>query len=115
MDVRGRLDVDRDAVGSGADEVGDLAFRPIDHQVHVDHRTGGVDAVGQGRNHVRAERDRRDEVAVHDVDVDDAGASRQYLVDLAAEPAEICREDRGCDVVGADLVVQSCLSMLPWQ
>jgi hypothetical protein len=54
-------------------------------------------------------------VAVHDVDVDHAGSGCQYLVDLRTEPAEIRREDRGRDVVGADLIVHSCLSMLPWQ
>ena len=48
----------------------DVALGALDHQVHVDHRARGVDLLGDRLDDERAHRDRRDEVAVHHVDVD---------------------------------------------
>ncbi len=45
-----------------------------------------------------AEGDRRHEVTVHHVDVDDPRAGRQHLVDLRAEFGEVRREDRRSDL-----------------
>ena len=73
VDVRGRLDVDRDAVRAGLRELGDVALGALDHQVHVEVRLVGQRLAQRGDDH-RPEGDRRDEVAVHDVAVDDAAA-----------------------------------------
>ena len=70
VQVRRRLRVDRDVVGARLGEGGDVALRPLDHQVDVEERAGGVDLLGQRLDDERAHRDRRHEVAVHDVDVD---------------------------------------------
>ena len=37
VDVGRRLDLDRDRVGAGLDELLDLALGPLDHQVAVEH------------------------------------------------------------------------------
>ena len=75
----------------------DLRLRPLDHQVAVDDRAGVMDLVGDRGDDQRADRDRRHEVAVHDVDVDDPSAGGEHLVDLLAEPGEVGGEDRGRD------------------
>ena len=122
MDMRGRLDVDRDAVGAGRDEVRHLPLGPLDHQVHVDDRAGRMDLVGERRDDVRAERDRRHEVAVHHINVDHARAGREHLADLRAQPREVGRQDRRRDLARTERSrrsqARSChraFSMLPWQ
>ena len=60
--------------------------------------TSSVDVeVAQRLDGDRAHRDRRDEVAVHDVDVDDRRAGGDHLRDLLAQPAEVGAEDRRSD------------------
>ncbi len=97
--VRRRLHVDGDVVRAGFGEVGDLALRALDHQVHVDERSGDVDLVGERLDDDRTHRDRRDEVAVHDVDVDDGRPGVEHGLDLLAEAREVRGEDRGGDPV----------------
>ena len=58
---------------------------------------GVVDLLGDRLDDERAHRDRRDEVAVHHVDVDHARAGVEHGVDLLAEAAEVGGEDRGGD------------------
>jgi hypothetical protein len=53
-----------------------------------------VDAVAQGVDDDRPHGDRRHEVAVHDVDVDDLRPGLEHRVDLLAEPREVGAEDR---------------------
>ena len=81
-----------------------------------------VDQVGDRGDDQRADRDRRDEVAVHDVDVDDPGAGVEHLVDLRAEPGEVGGEDRGSDPVavrkrtgGRHQIALSIDVSQPWQ
>ena len=92
-----RLLVEGDRVGAGLGEGLDVALGRLDHQVDVDRAAGVVDAVGDRGGDQRADRDRRDEVAVHHVEVDHPGAGVHHLVDLGAEPREVGREDRGRD------------------
>ena len=49
MSVGVGLEVERDAVGAGAGELGDLIGRALDHQVDVDRAAGLVDLVGDRR------------------------------------------------------------------
>ena len=102
MDVRCRLHVDRDAVGARLDEVLHLALGPLDHQVHVDDRAGGVDLLRERLHGVRAEGDRRHEVAVHHIDVNHACPGSEHLRHLRAEPREVRRQDRGRDLMRTD-------------
>ena len=59
--------------------------------------------VAQRLDRARPHRQRRHEVAVHDVDVDHARAGGDDLVDLLAQPAEVRREDRRGDAGGSYL------------
>ncbi len=94
--VRRGLGVDRDAGRARLDEVGDLALGSLDHEVDV--QVDRVADVSAQRGHDdRADRDRRHEVPVHDVDVDDGRARRDDLVDLSAQTGEISRQDRRRD------------------
>ena len=75
----------------------DVALRPVDHQVDVEHRARGVDLLGERLDDQRAHGDRRDEVAVHDVDVDDRRAGVEHVAHLLAQAGEVGGEDRGGD------------------
>jgi len=82
-------------VGAGRDELLDAALGPLHHQVDVERAALLVDQIAQGLHDHRPDRDRRHEVAVHDIHVDDARARVHQLLDLLAEPREVGREDRG--------------------
>ena len=60
---------------------------------------GRVDLLGQRDDDRRAHRERRDEAAVHDVDVDRPRAGVQDRADLLAEAGEVGGEDRRRDAV----------------
>ena len=96
------LEVERDAIGARAGELGDLIGRALDHQVDVDRAAGLVDLVGDRARDQRPDGDRRDEVAVHHVDVDHPRAGGHHLGDLGAEPREVGGEDRGRDPPGRE-------------
>jgi hypothetical protein len=92
VDVGRGLDVDRDVVRPRLDEVGDVPFGPFDHEVHVEHGLGRQRLAQRGDDH-RPEGDRRDEVAVHHVAVDQPRACGHDLLDLRSEPGEVGGED----------------------
>ncbi len=77
------LDVDRDRVAAGVEELLDVAARLADHQVRVERelrpRSEVLDGLG-------AERQVRDEVAVHDVEMDAVGTG---LLDAADRVGEV--------------------------
>ena len=91
------LQVDRDAVGAGVGECLHLLGGTLDHEMHVQDSPCGVHVVGDRRGDERADRDRRDEVAVHDVDVDDPRARCHHVAHLRAELGEVGGEDRRGD------------------
>ncbi len=95
VDVGGRLGVEGDGVRAGAGELGDLALGRVDHEVDVEL---GVE-VAQRLHDDRPHRDRRDEVAVHDVDVDHRRARGEDLGDLGAQAPEVGGEDGRSDAV----------------
>ena len=64
-----------------------------DHQVHVDHAARVVHLIGEGADGDRPERDRRDEMTVHDVDVNDARTRVEHLGDVGPEAGEIGGEN----------------------
>jgi hypothetical protein len=86
-------------VGARLREVWDVTFGALDHQVHVDDPTRVVHLVGQRVDDQRAHRDRRHEMAVHDVDVDRPRARVHHRRDLLAQAREVGCQDRGRDAV----------------
>src|SRR5215218_10391184 len=99
VDVRRGLGVEGDVVRTGLGELLDVIAGPLDHQVDVDGAARVVDQVGDRSRHQWADRDRRDEVAIHHVDVDDPRAGRHHLLDLRAEAREVGGENRGRDAL----------------
>ena len=69
-----RLVVERDAVAAGLRDRLEVLRRALDHQVHVDRAAERVDERRDRLQHDRPHRDRLDEVAVADVEVEDAAA-----------------------------------------
>ncbi len=102
MSVGIGLEVDRDAVGACGCEELNLLGGSLDHEVDVEGATGAVDVVGDGGCDQGADRDRRDEVAVHDVDVDHARPGVHHFGNLRAKALEVGRQDRGRDPAGAE-------------
>ena len=71
-----------------------MALGALHHQVDVQPAARPADLVAQRLYDQRTDRDRRDEVAVHHVDVDDAGTRLHDGGDLIAQACEVGREDR---------------------
>jgi hypothetical protein len=57
--------------------------------VHVDGTARAVHLVGDRRDDEWADRDRRNEMAVHHVDVNQASAGGHHLGDLLAQAREV--------------------------
>src|SRR6266571_4057234 len=71
-----------------------MALRLDDHQVHIDRLVGEFP---EGFDHVRPERDVRDETPVHHVDMQPVGASLEDLGDLLRQAREVDGENARCD------------------
>ena len=95
--VRG-LDVEGDAVAARLRDLREVVRRVVDHQVAVDATAVLVDHRSDRAQHDGADRHRRDEVAVADVEVEDARARVQQVLDLLAEPREVRRVQRRLDL-----------------
>ena len=97
MQVGAGFHLHADDVGTGLGEVGHVALRLDDHQVHVQ----GLGRDGpQGLHDQGADGDVGHEAAVHHVDVDPVGAGLVDGTDVFAETGEIGREDRRRDHQG---------------
>jgi hypothetical protein len=95
VEVRARLDVDRQDVGTGPREVGEVTLGLDDHQVDVEEGTG-LPAKGPERlDDERSDRDVRDETPVHDVDVEPVGSGGDGLASVDGEAPEIGGENGG--------------------
>ena len=96
--IGGRLDVEGHRVGAGRRELLEVVRRVVDHQMAVEHPAGIVDA-GRDRPHDdRADRHRWHEMAVTAVEVENAAAGRQEIVDLLAEAPEVGGVERRLDL-----------------
>jgi len=76
----------QDVVGPGAGELIEIAFGLDDHQMHVEWFFG--DTAHRFDDH-RADRQVRDEAAIHYIDMDPIAAGRVSRAHLLAEPREI--------------------------
>ena len=97
-DVVHGLDVEGDAVGARLGELREVVRRVVDHQVAVDAPVLRVDHRRDRAQHDRADRHGRDEMAVADVEVEDADARVQQVLDLLAEIREVRRVQRRLDL-----------------
>ena len=90
VEVAADLDVDGDHVSASGGKVGDEFVGVLDHEVAIERQFGdGAD----GFDDRRTEGDVGNEVAVHDVDVDDGAARRGGKGDLVGEVREVGGED----------------------
>jgi hypothetical protein len=96
----GRLGLHQHPVGAGAGDALQVPLGLGDHQVRLDRLAGRGPRRADGG---RAEADRGDEAAVHDVHVDQVGPGPVGRLHLRGQPAEVGGEDRGRDLchVGA--------------
>ncbi len=88
------LDVDGDGVGAGMAEVGRVAQRVAEHEVHVQVERGGAP---QRLHHHRADGDVGDEMPVHDIHMQHARTGGLAALDLVLEAGEVGREQAGED------------------
>ena len=95
MEVRAGLDVDRQDVGPGLREVGEVALGLDDHQVDVEEGSRLLAEGPERLDDERPDRDVRDEPPVHDVDVEPVGPGGDRLAGVGGETAEIGGEDGG--------------------
>ena len=93
VQVAADLLVDGHHVGAGFGEGGDEVVGVLDHQVAVEGEFGDG---AEGLDHGRAEGDVGDEVAVHDVDVDDGAAAALGRCDFVGQVGEVGGEDGEC-------------------
>ena len=91
------LHVERDAVAAGRPDALEVLFGPRDHEVAVEHSSPLVHEGGDRAQHDRADGDLADEVAVADVEVEDAGSGIEQRSQLLAETGEVRGVDRRLD------------------
>ena len=93
-----RLEVEGDPVGAGLGELGKVVGRVARPSGGSRPRRPRVDDRRDRPQHDRPDRHRRDEVAVADVEVEDAAARGEQRLDLLPEPREVGRVERRLDL-----------------
>jgi len=93
----GRLDL----VAEGRNRF-EVLFGRLRHQMTVDHGACVVDPLGNRLQDDRPDRDRRNEVTVADVEMEDAHAGAKENVDLLAEVGKVRRVQRRFHLHGSD-------------
>ena len=92
VDVLARFGMKADVGRAGGGEIGNDAIDGLDHQMHVDRRLDAV--LAQRFADQRPDREIRDVMVVHDVEMDEVGAGRDDGIDFLAETREVGRQDR---------------------
>ena len=90
--------VEGDAVAARAGDLREVPERVVDHQVAVEHPAGLVNERRDRLEHNGPDRHGLDEVAVADVEVEDATPGAQEHVDLLPEAREVRRVERRLDL-----------------
>ena len=80
----------RNGIGAGLDEGGDIALGVLNHEVDVQVQARDL---ADGFDHRRPNGDIGDEVAVHDVHVQDGGAGALDASDLFGQAGKVRRQD----------------------
>ena len=99
--------MDRDVVGAGAGEVGDIPLGAGDHQMDIDRQRGRL---ADDLDDRRPQRQVRHEVAVHDVDVDPVHSGVLHGPHLVREMTEVSGKDRGGDLFHGRTIRKVALS-----
>ena len=86
--------MDRNPIDAGFRECGDEFVGLFDHQVTIEGDPGDLAKRGDYR---RADRKIWNEMAVHDIDVENGGSTLDGGLRIFAEPCEVSRENRGCE------------------
>ena len=108
------LDVKGHRVRTRLRELREVVDGVVDHQMAVDDPSGGVDRRGDRAEDDRPDRDRRDEMPVAAVEVEDPATTREQCLDLLTEPVEVGRVERRRDLdVVADPLVPAHESTVP--
>src|ERR1700758_4152485 len=84
----------RNPINAGFGECGDEFVGLFDHQVTIERDPG--DPAKRG-DHGRADCKIRNEMAVHDVDVENSGSALDGSLRFFAEPCEVSRENGGSE------------------
>jgi len=84
--------VDGDPISAGLGKCRDEVVRPINHEMAIERNFQDFAKRGYDR---RPDRDIRDEVAIHDVHVDDACSPFDGGLGFRAEAREVSRQDGG--------------------
>src|SRR5829696_1389368 len=99
-----RLDVEGDAVPTRLGDLLEVMRRVVDHQMAVDPAAELVDLRRDRAEHDRANRHRRDEVPVPDVEVEHLRTFVRQVGDLLTEAPEVRRVERRLDLERPDPV-----------
>ncbi len=86
--------MDRNPIDAGLRECGYEFVGLFDHQVTIEGDPGDLAKRG---DHGRADRKIRNEMAVHDVDVENSGSALDGGLRIFAEPCEVSRENGGSE------------------
>jgi hypothetical protein len=93
------------AVASGLGDRLEVPLRLLDHQVAVEHPAEPVDERRNRLEDDRPHRDRRDEVPVADVEVEDPRAGAEERLALLPEARQVGRVERRLDLDRPDPVL----------
>ena len=91
MEVYRALDVNQEGRRAGLCEGLHISLGVLDHQVRFQRELRDT---LEGPNDQRSNRDVRNEVAIHHIDMDPIGTRRLRLLDLLAKARKVGREDR---------------------
>ena len=86
--------MDGNPVDAGLRKCGDEFVGSFDHQVTIE---GDPRDLAKRSDHGRADRKIRNEMAVHDVDVENRGSALDGGLRFFAEPCEVSRENGGSE------------------
>src|SRR6202166_5012592 len=92
--------VDGNPVGAGLCECTDEFVRSLNHEMTIKRDVYGF---AKGSHDRRPDRDVRDEVTIHHVEVKNGRSSRDGGLCLCAEPSEVGGENGGCELGHRDI------------
>ena len=88
--MRPRLDMHDHAIGAGIGKSLEIRVGRCDHQMHIEEF---VRQRPDGAHDLWPDRDVRDEMPVHDIDMNPVGAGGDNRAHLLAEPREVGRKN----------------------
>src|SRR6185437_1765843 len=94
LQMHGRLGMNRQPGCASAREILQVRLRMDHHQMNVEREAG---AAPYCVDHLRSEGQVRNELSVHDIDMNPVGATLRAHIDLVAQAREVRAQDRGGD------------------